>query len=102
MINNNSERTVADCKAKFDDVTKRPFGGCISVLEGLIDTGALDRFNDLADQRTERKQVLTVYLNGTFKIQSEADAHYAAQSEPDWVINIDISVLKDAMKKALN
>lgn len=80
-------------------MSDKPFAGVLGILEGMCEDGTIDRFNDLAEQRT-KPMMLTVYLDGTFKVQSEGDAHYAAQSEPDWVANIDIAAVKAAIKEA--
>ncbi len=105
-----TDRTVADCKSKFDNPL--PFAGCIGVLEGMIDDGSLDRFNDAAEARMETiatiaarnagVPVMVIFADGGFAIYGEADALIMAACEPDYLTHIPVSAVKAAITKAYN
>lgn len=83
-------------------MTDKPFAGCIAMLEGMIEDGSLDRFNDLADQRkTNAKDlVLTVYQDGNFNVQRGVDAVFEAGAVPDYVTSIPVATVLAAIAEA--
>lgn len=98
--------------AGADAETKSPFGGCISILEGMIDDGTLERFNDQVEARFETAAtisarnagvpVVVIFADGGFAIYGEADALIMAQCEPDYLTHIPVTALKAAINKAFN
>lgn len=47
-----------------------------------------ERGRDMAD---EKKEAITVWKDGSWRAHSKGDAYYAAQGDPEWLVNIDLA-----------
>lgn len=54
----------------------------------LSSKGQQEAINEMAEN-SKNQQVITVWKNGTWKIWSKGDAHYAAD-DTNWLVNIPI------------